>query len=86
MDCSSEKENKDKRVVFILNNNPCTAAEASVGGGANLDTLESVVRILHAMKEHGYQVEHIPKMAMNLLKQLWAVKQFQIFVGQPQKK
>ncbi len=45
MDCSSEKENKDKRVVFILNNNPCTAAEASVGGGANLDTLESVVRI-----------------------------------------
>ena len=56
-----EKENKDKRVVFILNNNPCTAAEASVGGGANLDTLESVVRILHAMKEHGYQVEHIPE-------------------------
>ena len=61
MDCSSEKENKDKRVVFILNNNPCTAAEASVGGGANLDTLKSVVRILHAMKEHGYQVEHIPE-------------------------
>lgn len=63
-----KKENKDKRVVFILNNNPCTAAEASVGGGANLDTLESVVRILHAMKEHGYQVEHIPENGDELIK------------------
>ena len=49
-----KKENKDKRVVFMLNNNPCTSAEASVGGGANLDTLESITRVLKAMEDAGY--------------------------------
>ena len=58
----------------MLNNNPCTAAEASVGGGANLDTLESVVRILHAMKEHGYQVEHIPENGDELIKTIMGRK------------
>ena len=50
------KPNCEKRVAFILNNNPCTSVEASVGGGAHLDTLESVARILQRMKAEGYQV------------------------------
>ena len=53
---------------MCIRDSPCTAAEASVGGGANLDTLESVVRILHAMKDHGYQVEHIPENGDELIK------------------
>lgn len=31
------KPNSEKRVVFILNNNPCASVEATVGGGAKLD-------------------------------------------------
>ena len=34
-----------RRVTFLLHKNPCAGAEASVAGGAGLDTLESVVRI-----------------------------------------
>ncbi|BBB89395.1 MAG TPA: cobaltochelatase subunit CobN [Methylomusa anaerophila] len=47
----------ERKVAFILNNNPCVSVEAAVGGGAHLDTLESVSRIMHAMKEAGYSVE-----------------------------
>ncbi|MDD2709631.1 MAG: cobaltochelatase subunit CobN, partial [Verrucomicrobiae bacterium] len=51
------KPNADKKVAFILHNNPCVSVEASVGGGAHLDTLESVARILQRMKDAGYRVE-----------------------------
>ena len=54
------KQNFEKKVVFVLHNNPCTGVEASVGGGTNLDTLESVVRIMHRMKAEGYRIENIP--------------------------
>lgn len=55
-----KKPNRDKRVVFILNNNPCASVEATVGGGAKLDTLESVARILHAMDQAGYSLQELP--------------------------
>jgi len=45
-----------RKVAFIFNNNPCASVEATVGGGAKLDTLESVARIMHKMKECGYNV------------------------------
>lgn len=63
-----KKKNRDKKIVFMLNNNPCTSIEASVGGGANLDTLESVVRIMNAMKKQGYYIENIPKTGEQLIK------------------
>ncbi|MGI5984697.1 MAG: cobaltochelatase subunit CobN, partial [Oscillospiraceae bacterium] len=63
----SKKENRDKRVVFILNNNPCASVEASVGGGAKLDTLESVARILKAMSEQGYDLCDIPQNGKELI-------------------
>ena len=63
-----KKANKDKKVVFMLNNNPCTSAEASVGGGANLDTLESVVRVMQAMEQQGYRLENIPESGEELIK------------------
>lgn len=52
-----QKPVSERKVAFILNNNPCASVEATVGGGANLDTLESVARVLHRMQEVGYRVE-----------------------------
>ncbi len=46
-----------RKIAFILHSNPCASAEATVGGGAKLDTLESVARILRAMKRAGYRVK-----------------------------
>lgn len=51
------KPNSQKKVAFILHNNPCASVEATIGAGAHLDTLESVARILFRMKEQGYEVE-----------------------------
>lgn len=50
------KPNGEKKVAFILHNNPCASLEGTVGGGAHLDTLESVVAIMHRMREHGFAV------------------------------
>jgi cobaltochelatase CobN len=69
-----KKDNKDKKVVFMLNNNPCTSVEASVGGGANLDTLESVVRVMKAMQERGYSLENIPESGDELIKTIMGKK------------
>lgn len=52
-----QKPKEERKVAFILHNNPCASVEATVGGGANLDTLESVSRIMHAMQAAGYRVE-----------------------------
>lgn len=51
------KPPSERKIAFILHNNPCASAEATVGGGAHLDTLESVSRVLKAMKERGYRVD-----------------------------
>ena len=69
-----KKDNKDKKVVFMLNNNPCTSVEASVGGGANLDTLESVVRVMKAMQARGYCLEDIPESGDELIKTIMGRK------------
>jgi len=50
----------ERKVAFLLNNNPCASVEASVGGGAHLDTLESVVWVMRQMREAGYDVEPPP--------------------------
>ncbi|MFH1026991.1 MAG: cobaltochelatase subunit CobN [Pseudomonadota bacterium] len=46
----------ERKVAFILHNNPCVSVEASVGGAAHLDSLESVALIMGRMKEAGYNV------------------------------
>ncbi|KKG12250.1 cobalt chelatase [Methanosarcina sp. 2.H.T.1A.6] len=45
-----------RKIAFILHNRPCTGVEGSVGDAANLDSLESVARILNRMQEAGYAV------------------------------
>ncbi len=57
----------ERRAAFILHNNPCTSVEASVGGGAHLDTLESVAIILEKMQEEGYTVTDVPKDGKELI-------------------
>ena len=52
-----DKPKSDRRVAFILHNNPCASVEATVGGAAHLDALESAARILRRMKEAGYSIE-----------------------------
>jgi cobaltochelatase CobN len=46
----------ERKVAFILHNKPCSGVEASVGGAANLDSLESLARIMNRMQEAGYAV------------------------------
>ncbi|NVN92920.1 MAG: cobaltochelatase subunit CobN, partial [Desulfuromonadales bacterium] len=51
-----QKPVAERKVAFILHNNPCVSVEASVGGGAHLDTLESVALIMGRMQEAGYAI------------------------------
>ncbi len=51
-----KKSVPERKVAFILHNNPCASVEATVGAGAHLDTIETVARVLHRMKEVGYGV------------------------------
>jgi cobaltochelatase CobN len=51
-----KKPNSEKKIAFVLNNNPCASVEATVGGGAHLDTLESVADIMKRMAAEGYAV------------------------------
>jgi cobaltochelatase CobN len=52
-----KKPVKERKVAFILHNNPCAGVELAVGGAAHLDSLESVARILSKMREAGYEVD-----------------------------
>ncbi|MHB8117922.1 MAG: cobaltochelatase subunit CobN [Methanothrix sp.] len=57
----------ERKVAIIMHNNLCASAEATVGSGAHLDTLESVARILASMKEVGYCIENPPKSGKELI-------------------
>jgi len=52
----SKKPVHERKVSFILNNNPCKNADATIGTGAHIDSLESVARILQKMEQSGYNV------------------------------
>ncbi len=51
-----DKPKSERKVAFILHNNPCASVEATVGSAAHLDAQESVARILKKMKEEGYSI------------------------------
>ena len=51
------KPNSEKKLVFILNNNPCASVEANVGSASGLDSLSSVANVLQSLKENGYSVD-----------------------------
>jgi len=61
------KPPEERKVAFILHNNPCASVEATVGSGANLDSLESVSCILKSLKEAGYAIDHPPASGKELI-------------------
>jgi cobaltochelatase CobN len=65
-----KKVPSERKVAFILHNNPCASAEATVGSAAHLDTLESVARILGRMAEAGYSVENPPASGKALIDEI----------------
>jgi len=64
---------EQRRVAFIFNNNPCASVEATVGGAAGLDSLESVARILATMRAVGYAVE-VPASGKELIENILSRK------------
>lgn len=64
-----QKPVKDRKIAFILHNNPCASVEASVGGASNLDSLESVARIMAQMKMAGYNSEG-PSSGKEMIKEI----------------
>lgn len=63
----------ERKVTFILNNNPCANADANVGAAAHLDSLESVARILQRMQKAGYLVTP-PTSGKELIEKIMAKK------------
>jgi len=63
-----EKPIGERRVAFILHNNPCASVEASVGSAANLDSLESLARIMNRMRTAGYSIASPPENGADLVK------------------
>ena len=53
------KPNREKKIAIILSNYP--TKDARIGNAVGLDTPASVVRILNALSEAGYQVTDIPE-------------------------
>ncbi len=62
-----------RKIAFVLHNNPCASVEATVGAGAHLDTLQSIVDIMKRMKELGYQIEP-PESGKALVDEIMAKK------------
>ncbi len=67
------KPARDKKIAIVLHNNPCVGAESSVGGGAHLDTLESVAQVLAKLAEAGYRVR-VPKDGNALIEEILSKK------------
>lgn len=50
--------NREKRVAFMLTN--ASSKAASIGNAVGLDAPASLMHVLHAMRQAGYQVERLP--------------------------
>lgn len=53
------KENKDKKIVILFHNYP--PKNSNIGSAVALDTMESVRRLLAAMRDRGYKVDFVPR-------------------------
>lgn len=64
-----KKPKNEVRIGIVLINPPCKGLEANVAVGMGLDVPESVVRLLHKLKDEGYYVgENLPKSGEELMK------------------
>ncbi|MFB3764487.1 MAG: cobaltochelatase subunit CobN [Methanotrichaceae archaeon] len=62
-----KKPVSERKVAFVLHNNPCASVEATVGAGAHLDTLESIARIMKRMASAGYSIENAPASGKDII-------------------
>lgn len=62
--------NRNKRVTFVLHNNPCKGVEGTVGMAVGLDTFQSLAAVLQAMKAQGYDVGAAPADGGKILKEI----------------
>ncbi len=72
-------DNFDKRVAILLHISDIGNTEANIGTSLGLDSFQSVVEILKAMKERGYDVRNIPRNGRELAKMF--LDQRQIWKG-----
>ena len=64
------KQNKDKKIAIIFHNYP--PRNSNIGSALGLDTIESVRRVLSAMRERGYRVDTVPEDTQEFIKELTA--------------
>ncbi|HIP88878.1 MAG TPA: cobaltochelatase subunit CobN [Thermococcus paralvinellae] len=63
-----KKPKSEVKIAIVLINPPCKGLEANVAVGLGLDVPESIVRLLHRLKEEGYQVgEDLPRNGEELI-------------------
>jgi cobaltochelatase CobN len=74
-----QKSNHEKKVVLMLHCAPCAGVEATLGLGAGLDVFKSVVNVLNALKDQGYEVEDIPQTGLALKEYIIEKKAYQDF-------
>jgi cobaltochelatase CobN len=55
------KKNRDKKIVLMLHNAPCSGVEATIGVGHELNVFESAALLLSGMASEGYLVDPLPK-------------------------
>ncbi|PKG31140.1 cobaltochelatase subunit CobN, partial [Methanoregula sp.] len=60
----------DRKVVFMLNNSPCHGVEATVGSASHMNGLQSMVNILHRLKDEGYTIDEIPENGQDLIRRI----------------
>ncbi|NLJ27806.1 MAG: cobaltochelatase subunit CobN [Deltaproteobacteria bacterium] len=71
--------NFQKRITFVLHNNPCKGVEATVGMATGLDAFQSLASVLQAMKSAGYDTGDAPangKEILEMILQRKAVSEF----------
>lgn len=64
----ANKKNSDKRIALILANYP--TKDGRIGNGVGLDTPESTINILTAMKKAGYSLADLPENGTELIQEL----------------
>ncbi|HWR40454.1 MAG TPA: cobaltochelatase subunit CobN [Patescibacteria group bacterium] len=73
----------ERKVAFILHNSPCHGVELAVGGAANLDSLESVARIMARMEQAGYHLKDRPESGKVLIDRIMDTKAISDFRWTP---
>lgn len=62
------KANSEKKIAIIFHNYP--PRNSNIGSAVGLDTIESIRRVLAAMRERGYKVAYVPEDTKEFISQL----------------